>query len=48
MNRLNVVLARQGTPFEGRSRVYTWLYGILLNLDRRQRRQLGMKRRPAA
>lgn len=40
-----MVLARQGSPYEGRSSVYTWLYGILLNLDRRQRRQLGMKRR---
>ena len=29
-----MVLARQGSHFEGRSSVYTWLYGILLNLDR--------------
>ena len=40
-----LVLARQGEDFQGRSAVYTWLYGILLNLDRRQRRQFGMKRR---
>ena len=27
--------------FQGRSAVYTWLYGILLNHDRRRRRRLG-------
>src|SRR3954452_6734068 len=40
-----LILARQAGAFEGRSNVYTWLYGILLNLDRRQRRRLGMVRR---
>lgn len=40
-----LVLARQGDSFEGRSSVYTWLYGILLNLDRRERRRYGMRRR---
>lgn len=40
-----LILSRQGEQFEGRSSIYTWLYGILLNLDRRQRRQFGMRRR---
>jgi len=40
-----LVLSRQGSNFQGRSSLYTWLYGILLNLDRRQRRQFGMRRR---
>jgi RNA polymerase sigma-70 factor (ECF subfamily) len=40
-----LILARQGAKFEGRSSIYTWLYGILLNLDRRERRRWGMRRR---
>lgn len=40
-----LVLTRQGNAFQGRSSVYTWLYGILLNLERRERRRLGLKRR---
>jgi RNA polymerase sigma-70 factor, ECF subfamily len=40
-----LVLSRQGNNFEGRSSLYTWLYGILLNLDRRERRRFGMRRR---
>ncbi len=40
-----LILSRQGGSFEGRSSVYTWLYGILLNLDRRQRRRYGLLRR---
>jgi len=40
-----LVLARQSGSFEGRSSIYTWLYGILLNLDRRERRRWGMRRR---
>src|SRR5215510_9539810 len=40
-----LILARQGGAFEGRSSIYTWLYGILLNLDRRERRRYGMRRR---
>jgi len=36
---------RAGTRFAGRSRVYTWLYGILLNLERRERRRLDVRRR---
>ena len=39
-----LILARQGDSFQGRSSVYTWLYGILLNLDRRKRRRFGMRR----
>jgi RNA polymerase sigma-70 factor (ECF subfamily) len=40
-----LVLSRQSTTFEGRSSLYTWLYGILLNLDRRERRRVGMRRK---
>src|SRR6266550_4162022 len=40
-----LILARQSGSFEGRSSVYTWLYGVLLNLDRRQRRRYGLHRR---
>ena len=40
-----LVLARQGESFQGRSSIYTWLYGILLNLDRRERRRYGIRRR---
>jgi RNA polymerase sigma-70 factor (ECF subfamily) len=40
-----LVLANQAGRFQGRSAVYTWLYGILLNLERRQRRRYGMNRR---
>ncbi len=39
-----LVMARESHKFGGRSSVYTWLYGILLNLDRRHRRQHGMRR----
>lgn len=34
-----LVVARQPDKFEGRSKVFTWLYGILLNLERRERRR---------
>lgn len=40
-----LILARHSGSFEGRSSIYTWLYGVLLNLDRRQRRRLGLARR---
>lgn len=40
-----LVLTRQSDRFQGRSSLYTWLYGILLNLDRRQRRRHGVHRR---
>lgn len=40
-----LILARQGHKFEGRSSLYTWLYGVLLNLDRRERRRYGLRRR---
>ena len=40
-----LVLSAQQDKFRGHSGVYTWLYGILLNLDRRERRKHGMRRR---
>jgi RNA polymerase sigma-70 factor (ECF subfamily) len=40
-----LVLARQPGAFQGKSSVYTWLYSVLLNLDRRERRRLGVARR---
>jgi RNA polymerase sigma-70 factor (ECF subfamily) len=40
-----LILARQASQFGGRSSLYTWLYGILLNLERLQRRRSGMRRR---
>ena len=40
-----LVLASSGQAFEGRSSTYTYLYGILLNLERRNRRRAGMQKR---
>jgi len=40
-----LVLANRPEAFEGRSSIYTWLYGVLLNLDRRERRRYGMRRK---
>jgi RNA polymerase sigma-70 factor (ECF subfamily) len=40
-----LILSRDSDRFGGRSSVFTWLYGILLNLERRQRRQAGTLRR---
>ncbi len=40
-----LTLARGSDRFAGRSAVYTWLYGILLNLERRERRRIGARRR---
>lgn len=40
-----LVMSRTADKFQGRSSLYTWLYGILLNLDRRERRRLGVARR---
>jgi RNA polymerase sigma-70 factor (ECF subfamily) len=40
-----LIVARQANRFQGRSSIYTWLYGILLNLERRLRRQAGTHRR---
>jgi RNA polymerase sigma-70 factor (ECF subfamily) len=40
-----LVLSRQQASFAGRSSIYTWLYGILLNLERRERRRGGLNRR---
>lgn len=39
-----LVLAREPHRFEGRSALYTYLYGILLNLERRRRRRQGVRR----
>ena len=40
-----LIVANQPDKFRGRSSVYTWLYGILLNLDRRERRRRGIGNR---
>jgi len=40
-----LILARQAHGFEGRSSLYTWLYGVLLNLERRRQRRDGVRRR---
>lgn len=40
-----LVYTRQQHLFRGSSSLYTYLYGILLNLDRRERRRQGVKRR---
>jgi len=40
-----LVFARNRHKFRGQSSTYTWLYGILLNLDRRERRRQGTHRR---
>ena len=40
-----LVLTRSRQSFEGRSSLYTWLYGILFNLERRKHRRAGLRRR---
>ncbi len=40
-----LVLAQQTDRFRGHSQLFTYLYGILLNLDRRERRRHGTRRR---
>lgn len=40
-----LTFANHAAQFQGRSSLYTFLYGILLNLDRRERRRCGMRRR---
>jgi len=40
-----LVLAEQRSKFEGRSQFYTWLYGILLNLERSRRRRNEVRQR---
>ncbi len=40
-----LVFAKQSARFEGRSSIYTYLYGILLNLERRERRRHGVRNR---
>lgn len=40
-----LVLAAKGHEFQGRSSTYTYVYGILLNLERRHRRRSGMQKR---
>jgi len=39
-----LVVARQWRKFQQRSSPYTWIYGIMLNLERRQRRRHGRHR----
>lgn len=38
-------LARLSDRYQGKSSVYTWIYGILLNLERRHRRRNSLWRR---
>ena len=38
-----LILSRQFDQFRGGSSVYTWLYGILLNLDRNHRRHGSLR-----
>jgi RNA polymerase sigma-70 factor (ECF subfamily) len=40
-----LVLADGRAKFEGRSQFYTWLYGILLNLERSRRRRNEVRQR---
>lgn len=40
-----LLVARNRHKFKGASSLYTWLYGILLNLERRYRRRHGMWRK---
>jgi len=40
-----LIVSKQIDRFRGASSIYTWLYGILLNIDRRERRRHGMRRR---
>lgn len=40
-----LIVAHQPEKFRGASNIYTWLYGILLNLDRRERRRRGIGNR---
>ncbi len=40
-----LAISNQINQFRGESSIYTYLYGILLNLDRRERRRHGMRRK---
>jgi len=40
-----LALTRRPDAFQGRSQPYTFLYGILLNLERRRQRRDGVRRR---
>ena len=40
-----LVLTRQPDRFRGESAIYTWLYGILVNLERRRRRQCATRQK---
>jgi RNA polymerase sigma-70 factor (ECF subfamily) len=40
-----LVLSKQPEGYQGRSSIYTWLYGVLLNLERRERRRYGVRNR---
>ena len=40
-----LTLSKSASRFQGRSSIYTYLYGILLNLDRREKRRQGTRLR---
>lgn len=40
-----LTLARRPQAFSGRSAVFTWLYGVLLNLERRRARRDSVRKR---
>ena len=40
-----LVLSENPSRYQQKSRLYTWLYGVLLNLDRRRRRRLSLWRK---
>ncbi len=40
-----LVLTERGNRFEGRSQLYTWLYGVLLNLERSRQRRNSVRYR---